>query len=84
MAKRVGKREMKALFKKHNLSLGFPVDAEDGSIITDWSYHWHYKTYDESDLKKFEEIIKNEYADKYEFWNPVVMHSRGIKYKEVI
>jgi hypothetical protein len=61
----ITKKEMKDLFKKHNLHLSFPVLAISGNYITDWTYWYHYKTYQESDLKKFKELIEKEYNHLY-------------------
>ena len=80
--KKLNKREMKDLFKKHSLSLGFPVGAKNGETVTDWSYHYHFTDYKNSDLKKLETLIKREYKTEFELWDPCLMHSIGVRRKK--
>lgn len=76
---KIKKSEMKEFFKKHNLKLGFPVGSPDGNIVTDWNYLYHYVKYEDSDLKKFEDLIDGPYRGKYKLWSPVVMASIGVE-----
>ena len=64
----ITKTEMKAIFKQYGLKLSFPNFARNGNEVTDWSY-WYNKDYINSDLKKFVNIIRTEFSDKYEIRN---------------
>lgn len=77
--KRVTKSEMKQIFKKHGLKLGFPCNARHGSCVTDWNYHYHRVGYYESDLYKFENLIKTEYANTYRLFNDFTHASTGVE-----
>ena len=64
----ITKTEMKAIFKQYGLKLSFPNFARKGNEVTDWSY-WYNKDYTNSDLKKFVDIIRTDFSDKYEISN---------------
>jgi hypothetical protein len=75
-------KEMKDIFKKHNLQLGFPVGQKASyyMVVTDWAYWYSNKrSYIDTDLYKFEQLIKTEYADRYQLYNPVVGSSTGVE-----
>ena len=77
--KNPSKKEMKSLFKKHGLNLGFPVGATTGETVTDWSYWYHYTEYSGSDLRKFREIIEKEYSNKYRLFTAFCGGSVGVE-----
>jgi len=79
----VSKKEMKDIFKKHGLDLGFPNNATSGRNVTDWALHYHsYKKDEESDLEKFKKIIVKEYP-QYETSTSMMMSSVTVTRKEV-
>ena len=60
-------QEMKAIFKKHEIALGFPQNATNGSTVTDYDYWYNRITFNDSDLRRFVELIKSdEYNKLYE------------------
>jgi hypothetical protein len=65
----VSKKEMKEVFKKHNLKLSFPANASNGEQITDYNYLYSAVKYNDSDLRRFKSVIKTEYRGKYKISN---------------
>lgn len=57
--------EIRKLIFDNNLDLSFPMDAVDGSTVTDWNVHNKVADMCDSDLIKFIELIKSKYSDKY-------------------
>jgi len=61
----ITKSEISEIFKQYNLNLGFPWGATVGTEVIDWDFYYHKVKYKDSDLKKFEDIIKKKYPHKY-------------------
>jgi len=59
----VTKKEMKKIFADENLTLGFPNKAANGSIVTDYAILYGHKKFDDSDLKKFIDILPSKYPE---------------------
>jgi hypothetical protein len=79
MKKRVGKNEMRKIFKKHCLNLDFPINAQSGDTVTDWRLHYHLYDNENNDLARFARIIKEFYSDKYRTFHNGVMASLGVE-----
>jgi hypothetical protein len=74
----VTKKELNVIFKKHGLNLGFPYGQRNGGTVTDWSLWYSNKDYNDSDLCRFKNIIKN-YYPQYILFNCGTGASIGIK-----
>jgi len=70
---RITKTEMKKIFKEENLNLGFPSDAKSGDNITDWNLHYGKTKYENSDLKKFTDLMATEKYKEYTVLTSVFM-----------
>jgi len=57
------KQLIKQLIKDNNLCLEVKNYSDTAVLVTDWDYWYHFKTYQDSDLKKFEDLIKGRYKE---------------------
>lgn len=77
------KKEIKKIFKDHQLDLDFPVKAEDGSTVVDFKLlYGRYTATEPVALYSFIDIIKKDYSDQYEIKSSGMLSSIDI-YKKL-